>query len=158
KDCRKISERERNAMRLEYHREYLAKNPEKRRLYNQRDAMRHKERRNSQPKSCRIYIRTCIITGKLFVSRSPTVKYSKSGFILHQNEIKQHLGDYRWPKGERICVECGSVFISTPKAKYCSKECAKNYNRYNQKAKERIRNGGRFIEPISRLRVFEAAK
>jgi 5-methylcytosine-specific restriction endonuclease McrA len=106
------------------------------------------------PKSTKIYINTCKVTGNLFVSRRKNVRYSNQGLALRLQ--MPYYPSYRWPLSNKVCIECDSSFLGTPKKQYCSKDCSRKHNKRIARTIDKLRERGcqAIIDRVDPIAVF----
>lgn len=114
---------------------------------------RERAKIRNAPKSA-IYIKTCPITNKLFVSNNRNTKYHKDAFI------ESSTGNSRYiyqpiPKRKHICAKCGieSEISNRATSQYCTSCYDKEWRRTN-KAKRRAAERGNQTESITPFTVF----
>ncbi|MCC2547705.1 HNH endonuclease [Hymenobacter sp. BT175] len=154
----KQKERERNAERAGYLKQWMADN-----------APRLKELTKVKPRpkratSCPVYFNTCIITGELFTARRPTAKYSEQGSSLMMKK-RNDARIVNKADTAKQCKACGKDFTRTYGASikaFCSEACRDEMARQAKRGKEnhrrRARHFGVFYTPINVLTVFDRDK
>lgn len=147
RECQSIYEFNRREKRHEYIRQYNKKITECR---------RQERLQASTRKSSPIYFSTCLMTGKLFVSRTPNKRYSKEGQILRDASARHP--KHRHPISEHKCHECGNSFKGTPKAKYCSNACSKKHGKRITRLIEKVKERGcaDIVDRVDPIIVFNA--
>lgn len=93
------------------------------------------------PKSCRIYIRTCPETGKLFTCRNPLTMYSKEGYRTNMlRRSKERSLRVYGSSRIRICIICHNEYdLFDGYTKTCSDQCrVKHYRLINREQKRRV--------------------
>jgi hypothetical protein len=133
--------------KLTYLKEYFERNPEKRKW------------KPKPPKTySNIHIKTCAITGKLFISRNSNAKYSKEGSAIKAKDTATkfyHTNKVLVATECKVCIECGIGFIGKPRSRYCSIDCSKRVEYRTKHAKERASPLTPNKEPIGRHVVYE---
>jgi hypothetical protein len=83
------SNKERRDKIRENSKKWAAENPDKIKIYGKKLAARKKEFNKNKPR--KIYIKTCPITGEIFVSTSPFSQYSRNGKLeMERNRSKNY--------------------------------------------------------------------
>jgi 5-methylcytosine-specific restriction endonuclease McrA len=184
RDCEHIESAENHKKRMSnpeyavYRKAKVSEHCKKFKQSDKYDAVKVKERallsyykkKESTPKSCKIYVKTCEITGKLFIARRKNKIYSDEGFIIIRKRMAFD-NDWGDGKGIRECRYCGKQYDyyieGTPG--YCSDECRDAMKRARASTPEamcnkRIRYGiyrgkiqRRKIQEVDPYKVFERA-
>jgi 5-methylcytosine-specific restriction endonuclease McrA len=146
RSCELVYEFNRREKKREYLKKWRARNPDKVRIYEENKLAKRKHK----PPSSKIYVKTCIYSGELFVARGSTAKVSpkyRDAYIKLKNQ-------QAWDKlrETKRCPECHKSFRGTKGTKFCSKKCCRLFHHRLNQIRDKI--NGSPIERVERLEVF----
>lgn len=112
----------------------------------------------SKPQSCRIYVATCRITGKLFIAQNKNAQLSHEG-ELEIGRIRSRVLNFADGSNIRHCVICNKEydFLIEGSTAYCSIKCKKQAKRETSKINKKVRRARKhtnLYESVNPVKVF----